>query len=404
MANAAANAPVIIKKVKKGGHDGHHGGAWKVAYADFVTAMMAFFLLLWLLNATTAEQKQGIADYFTPASVSKSFSGSGGVMGGQTMTEDGAMQSDRSSVGMTIALPADEESLETQDEVARNAETPVESGAELARDPDETTEAEVARLPDETTESEVARLPDETAEAEVTPLPNEPVDAEVARLPHEPVDAELQGQLGESPFQDELSEQELQERLAEIQAEEEQDQFEAAAQALREAIQGIPELQDLAEHLMIDQTPEGLRIQIVDRDKRAMFPIGSAEMHDHTRQLMRLVYDVIKDLPKKVKIKGHTDSTPYRTDTGYSNWELSTDRANASRRALLELGLPMERIEYVAGRAAQEPLLPDDPTNPRNRRISIILLREAKQGAQGEAKSEPEPFVQPSIIWGEDAE
>ena len=305
------NKPIIIKKVKKGGGHGHHGGAWKVAYADFVTAMMAFFLLLWLLNATTEEQKRGIADYFSPSSVAPSSSGAGGVLGGQSMDMEGQLNSDRSPTGITISIPT---STEEKD-------------------------------------------PDEAGEETASGTGSDPGE---------------QSAEGSDPAG--LSSEDLEKEMAAREAE----QFEEAETALRQAIEGVPELQELAENLLVDQTPEGMRIQIVDRDKTSMFPSGSASMLPRTRQLMGLVADAISRTPNRVAIKGHTDSTAFSSGSGYSNWELSTDRANASRRALIEAGLTASRIESVAGRADQEPLIPEDPTSPQNRRISIILLRETK--------------------------
>jgi chemotaxis protein MotB len=173
-------APIIIKKVKKGGHGGHHGGAWKVAYADFVTAMMAFFLLLWLLNATTDEQKRGIADYFTPASLSRQTSGSGGVMGGTTLSKEGALTSQRSEVGLAVSLPREESDSKAED--------PQDDGG--------------------------ARKPDE-------------------------------------------------EDIEDLLAKREEEQFAAAEEALRQAIEAVPALQAMAQNLLVDQTPEGMRIQIV---------------------------------------------------------------------------------------------------------------------------------------------
>ena len=324
---AVGNAPIIVKKIKKGGH-GHHGGAWKVAYADFVTAMMAFFLLLWLLNATTDEQKQGIADYFTPASVSKNFSGGGGVLAGKTLSKEGVMARDRSAVNVTISIPAD---------------TPV-------TEPDE--------------------LHDETGEGPGTQDAPTLLDRE---------------------------------QIEEMMAIEEQEQLEATEQELRQAIEEVPELKELAESLVIDNTPEGLRIQIVDQAKYAMFPLGSAEMYEHTQKLMSLVVEAIADLPQEVSIKGHTDATPYRNDKGYSNWELSTDRANASRRALIAAGLPAERIESVSGRAAQEPLIEEDPFAPQNRRISITLLRENAMPKVKETPIvAPKPDLEPQSLLKSD--
>ena len=317
-------APIIIKRIKKGGH-GHHGGAWKVAYADFVTAMMAFFLLLWLLQATTEEQKIGIADYFAPTSVSRSNSGAGGIMGGRTMTAEGAKPNDSSPIGVLIELPAN----------------PAE--ADTASDPVETPASAMAGSGGES---------DGTPEAEDT--------------------SELDALL----------------------AQREEEQFAAAEQALRQAIDNIPELRNLVNNLIIDETEEGLRIQLVDEDGESMFSSGSAEMFGHTKKMLALVVDVIKQMPQQISIKGHTDSVPYQNAKGYSNWELSTDRANSARRALVDGGLQPSRVGSVAGRADQEHLDIDNPNSPRNRRISIILLR------QNSLAKGPEPTL-PRIQSGE---
>ncbi|HEY5597430.1 MAG TPA: flagellar motor protein MotB [Kiloniellales bacterium] len=301
-----AAAPIIIKKVSRGGHGGHHGGAWKVAYADFVTAMMAFFLLLWLLQATTEEQKLGIADYFAPSSVSRSTSGSGGIMGGRTLPKEGANPNDKTPVGVAIELPTTPPDWD-------NSGDPVESTANVETGPG--------------------------GAADGAP---EPQDG-----------AALEAFL----------------------AQREEEQFAAAEQALRQAIDNIPELRNLVNNLIIDETPEGLRIQLVDEAGESMFASGRAQMFDHTKKMLALVVDVVKQMPQPISIKGHTDSVPYQNPNGYSNWELSTDRANSARRALVEAGLQPDRIASVAGRADQEHLDPDHPDSPRNRRISIILLR-----------------------------
>ena len=316
-ANTDEPTVVIIKKVKKVVGGGHHGGAWKVAYADFVTAMMAFFLLLWLLNATTEEQKKGIAEYFspvttfTPDSVSESPSGAGGVMGGRSMTSEGAMVTDTSPVGITVALPGSKEDSEAQTEQPADG---TKDSQQLAKE---------------------AEAPDQAVDR-----------AEVDRLARE------------------LEE----ERFAEAEAD------------LRQALESVPDLSDFAKNLVIDQTPEGLRIQIIDQEGRSMFASGSAEMFPHTQRLLALVADAVKTLDNPVAIKGHTDSTPYASGKDYSNWELSTDRANSSRRALLAAGLPAARIASVVGRADQEHFVPEEPNSPRNRRISIVLLRQAPEG------------------------
>ena len=287
-----ADQPVIIKKVKKGGGGGHHGGAWKVAYADFVTAMMAFFLLLWLLNSVTQEQLEGISNYFAPASIAQTTSGAGGVLGGTSISQsEGAMNNPMSNNEVTVDLP------------------PPKAGVGL-----------------------------EEAEAE------------------------------EKEVDEESAEEVLQKK--------EQEQFENAEEELRETIESMPQLKQLVDSLLVDNTPEGMRIQIVDQDGLAMFPRGGAKMYLHTRRVLELVAEVINKMPQKLAISGHTDSVKFSgKSTGYTNWELSADRANASRSALIELGVDPARLARVVGRAATDPLLKDDPKHAKNRRISIVLLR-----------------------------
>ncbi len=314
-----APPPIIIKRVKKAAH-AHHGGAWKVAYADFVTAMMAFFLLLWLLQATTQEQKLGIADYFSPASISRNTSGSGGLLGGRTFTKKGANPNDQTPVGVIIKLPTNPPDWDNTGDPVENTATE-ETGAG-GREGDETEET--------------------GAGTQEESVPEQP------------------------------SESELEEMLAEREAE----QFAEAERALRAAIEGVPELESLVNNLVIDQTSEGMRIQIVDEEGKSMFPSGSARMYEHTRKLITLVVGAVGTLPQRIAVKGHTDAAPFVNDNGYSNWELSTDRANSSRRALIEAGLPSARIASVVGLADTEHLDENNPLSPRNRRISIILLRE----------------------------
>lgn len=302
--------PIIIKKKKKGHGHGHHGGAWKVAYADFVTAMMAFFLLLWLLNVTTSVQKEGIADYFTPnTSVSSSRSGGGDVLGGSAVSEDDLLASP--SLPPVIQAPVDNvSSIETkpfEEDVDEELESKEEPGGI-----DEYLDERKANL------SDVERL------------------------------------------------KEQQEREA----------FEQAAAAIKQAVESDPELKDLASSLIVEQTREGLRIQLIDQENLSLFPLGSAEMYAHTRAMLQKMVQVISQLPNKVKVTGHTDSKPYGAGATYTNWELSADRANSSRRVMEELGLPDSRIAWISGKADKQHLLPDDPMSPRNRRISILLLRD----------------------------
>lgn len=169
------------------------------------------------------------------------------------------------------------------------------------------------------------------------------------------------------------------EDLEEILRQREEQQFEKAKQRILEAIEGSPKMKQLAKSLLIENTPEGLRIQIIDQEGLAMFPRGSAEMYLHTRRLLEQISKVIAEMPQQLAIAGHTDATQYVTNNGYSNWELSVDRANAARRALLHFGVSTDRVSRVIGRAATDPLLPHDPEAPANRRLSVVLLRNSSE-------------------------
>lgn len=286
--------PIIVKKIKKGG-GGHHGGAWKVAYADFVTAMMAFFLLLWLLNVTTKEQKEGIAEYFDPnPKITVSESGSGGLLGGLTVSPDGAMV--------------------------------------------------------------------ETTQPITAPTPTD--------------------QSGSKSDPSTIAEEKLREEIAKR----ENAEFKEVEKQIQEAIQESPELKELSKNIMMDITPEGLRIQIVDQDGNPMFPSGSAEMYDKTRKLMTQVAQVINKMPNELSIRGHTDGVPYGKGASYTNWELSADRANSSRRVLIDAGVPENRINNVLGKSDKDHMF-ENGKDARNRRISIILLREALTYEQGAHRS-----------------
>ncbi|MEX0758337.1 MAG: flagellar motor protein MotB, partial [Tistlia sp.] len=346
MADEDSKQPILIRKRRKGhGGHAHHGGAWKVAYADFVTAMMAFFLLLWLLASASEEQKQGIADYFSPVSVSRnSQSGSGGLLGGETITVDGAMVSNRTPFGVTMTLPADDSrTSEMTDEPVDGEETPAS---------------------EDYADSDERAVDDEGLLAELAP-------GERERGATDGRDAGA-GPDGEQTDISGVSQAELA-RLAERQAEAE---FEEAVEQLRAAIQSVPELAGLADNLLVDRTTEGMRLQIVDQEGTSMFERGSAVPAETTRRLFSMISQTLAKLPNRIAIKGHTDAVPYRGDGGYTNWELSSDRALASRRALVEAGLAPGRVADVVGKAETDPLVSDNPTAPQNRRISIILLNQ----------------------------
>jgi chemotaxis protein MotB len=290
---SVGDQPIIVKKIKKVQGGGHHGGAWKVAYADFVTAMMAFFLLMWLINTTSPEQKRGIADYFAPASVSQTTSGSGGILGGTALGADGDKSAGSSSVIQDLAPDS--------------------------RNPNNGKNKDASKANAENASTEALR-------------------------------------------------KELEKR--------EEAAFASAAQSLRQALQDMPELADLSKNIIVDQTPEGLRIQLVDQEGRSMFDQGSTRPNPRATLLLRAISKVINQLPNRISIYGHTSANAGGAKAE-GDWTLSAGRAEASRKVLQGAGVDADRIYQVSGKAASEPLYPDDPTLPGNRRIAIVLLREA---------------------------
>jgi len=332
-----ADQPVIIiRRKKKVAHAGHHGGAWKVAYADFVTAMMSFFLLLWLLNVTTDVQRKGIADYFAPASISKSESGAGGIFGGQTITSVGAEISDKSPpTTQDVTIPTVGQGDEGDEETKGMSEGSDGKGK------------------------------DEGA--------TKGTDGKNTGAPG-----------GANASSTSLSKEE--QTMAEAMKTEEET-FKQAEQTLKQAIMSSPELQGFANQIVIDRTPEGLRIQIIDRDKFSMFPSGGAIPYERGRDLLMLVGKVIARLPNKISVTGHTDGTPFMVGSGRDNWTLSTERANVSREYLVQSGVDETHIARVSGLADRDPFAPD-PKDPRNRRISIVLLRQSLPPAPAAAAPE----------------
>ena len=351
MARGGMNgATIVIKKVEDGGH-GHHGGAWKVAYADFVTAMMAFFLLMWLLNMTSEEQRQGIADYFAPTNVmGRSQSGSGAPFGGVTQNSSSPMTQDAGAVTVQRGPVPVLTDVETEDE----SETPARPVFFRAGPDGEDEDHDPRRV--------------RTARADA---PHGDQDPRAQRAEHAaPATPEGQGQGSDARN---LSD-------AELRAEHERREraaFERAADDIRRAIAADPALADLGRQLLIEQTPEGLRIQLLDADRQPMFALGGAAPNDRARALIARVAQVAQRLPNQVSIAGHTDATLFRGGTDRSNWDLSAERANATRRVLADAGLPETRIRSVAGYAERQPLLPDQPNAAANRRVAITLLREA---------------------------
>ena len=298
MATASGKVqPIIVKKIKKG-HGGHHGGAWKIAYADFVTAMMAFFLLMWLLGSTAQGDLQGIAAYFqSPLKVA--LSGGSGAGDSSSLIKGGGTDLTR-----------------TVGNVKRGA----------VEDPQRSLNLQALR-----------------AEVEMT-------------------------EAG---------------RLREIE------------KLVDQAIEADPKLASMRNQMRIDITPDGLRIQIVDAQSRPMFDAGSAVVKDYMRELLRSLGSVLNAADAKILLSGHTDASLYSGgDRGYSNWELSSDRANASRRELLAGGLSEERVLRVVGMSSSVPFEPADPLSPLNRRISVLVLSKVGEERLLRGGEQPAPEAQ----------
>ncbi len=371
------NQPTIIKKIKKGGHGAPHGGAWKVAYADFVTAMMAFFLLLWLLNATTEEQKMGISNYFDPTAISRSArSGSGGVLGGTSITVPGALKSATSPPMISsplVARPANDPSKDTNPE-GEEAQRGIGDAQAGERGSD--AKQFIQRGTEMRRPAGQAGQPGE---------PGSPGDqAGLGRAGSSGTDqgqvsqqSDQQGNPGQQSTGQGNPGQLSQAQLDKMLADREDQKLREAAEQVKQAIQDRIDLKSVAENVKLEITPEGLRIQLIDQDQKSMFPLGSANMQDSARKLMEEVEKIIAPLPNKITISGHTDSTPFKGGVGgYSNWELSADRANASRRVLVANGVSDTRLQLVVGKADKDPLMPNDPAASQNRRISVVVLRE----------------------------
>ena len=294
--------PIIVKRIKKVSGGGHGGGAWKIAYADFVTAMMAFFLLMWLLGSTAKGDLSGISEYFqTPLKV---------AMAG------GSGSGDSSSILMG-------------------------GGTDLTRK-----------------EGQVKKGSN--------PESRQPTNLKAAK-------EELERQEGA--------------RLRMLKGK------------IDATIDANPGLRKFKKQLLLDITSEGLRIQIVDEQNRPMFAMAKAELQPYTRDILHAIGIVLNEVPNKIGLSGHTDATPYWSDVGYSNWELSADRANASRRELIIGGMDEGKVLRVVGLASAAHLDPQDPFNPINRRISIIVMNKRteenvlRDGAAIEVQASPEAGI-----------
>jgi chemotaxis protein MotB len=329
--------PIVVKRIKKGG-EGAHGGAWKLAYADFVTAMMAFFLLMWLLGSTTQGDLKGIADHFQ-SPLKLSMQGGPGTGSSNSVLNGGGSDLTK-SVG----------------DAARGS----------YKEPRKISEVKV--IPAESTK-----------EPGQSPRPGSPEEADASRLAK---NDEL------TKAQEKAERQKLQDLKAKVEA----------------VIEASPDLRQFKRQLLLDITSEGLRIQIVDEQNRPMFDTASADMKPYTKTIVRSIGQVLNQVENKVSISGHTDAAQYAGGArGFSNWELSANRANASRRELILGGMDERKIMRVVGLASTIPLDRNDSFAAINRRITLIvmnkrteesILQEGKDlDVSANAPVEPQPII-----------
>ena len=283
--------PIVIRKVIK--KSGAHGGSWKVAFADFATAMMAFFLALWILGMTDEEQRGAISEYFDNPSR---------VPGSTDIPNTNPIQGPGGAMNSMVELNAAAMSLDQG-----NPEIESRDGGPM-----------------------------------------------------------------------ELSEDTI-EHLA---AEQERRKMEVLRDQLNAEFASSIELDKFSDQIRIDIVPDGLRIQIVDEQERPMFDIGSDQLKPYTRKILETIAETINTVPNSIRITGHTDAHRYSASRNYTNWELSADRSNAARRALIRGGLEADKVSEVVGRGSSVPMEPDIPFSPNNRRISIIVLNSDKGGSE----------------------
>ena len=309
-----ALAPVIIIKKIEDGHGGAHGGAWKIALADMMTAMMAFFLLMWLLGASNADQRKSIADYFKPTSHSLTpvgqLAGSNGVLGGRSIIDPDAFPYAMRQTGLL-------ERLTPKSEGGPNPDT--EPGPENENEAKDPSAGEG--------KSEGGNDPDKLTKAQ----------------------------------------------KKEIAEQQDKENFEKLEKDIKEKLSENKKFEQIKDQVSITRDKEGLRIEIIDKADFAMFPSAGVGMQGKAAALIGEVAASLADMPNKVAIRGHTDAVPFQNPEGKNNWSLSAERAESTRAMLEKSGIKAERFTQIEGVAVTAPYNPNDPKDPRNRRISITV-------------------------------
>jgi len=341
-------APIIIKK-HIGGHGGGHGGAWKIALADMMTAMMAFFLLMWLLGSTNTDARKSIADYFkqTPLLKMGNNAGSNGVFGGRSMiSPEGLPDSINQTSVVNVMPPTQATGGNDRDE-----------GPAGSQSPDGKSKEGEGR-------SGMAKGPAEGGVVD---------DAELGAQGSDATVQEGQPKRGESASTKSaggVSDDAAKKAAAEV----DQKNFDALQAQVSEALSKDATLSKIADQVQFVKVKDGLRIEIVDKADFSMFSVGTTRVLPRASALIGELAKAISELPNQVVIRGHTDSLAYALDSEMNNWLLSAERAESTRQLLEKAGVPEGQIARVEGVADTEPYNPKDALDIRNRRISMTLL------------------------------
>lgn len=366
----AAKGQTIIKKIEVVEGHGHHGGAWKVAYADFMTAMMAFFLLMWILSSSDEQKLRGIAEYFTDATMP----GGSGVLDGATLGPPGTLTA---SNGATVARGSDRGEVDDPSpaswevmDVTQTASPDQESrGTNIG---DHQNPAGGAVSPDYVENSSPEGLSEGSAQAMSQDSQQGGLNGETdqSQMAAGSMNQESEA-LDPNSAHVGANSQAVPEQNPDHTADKER--FAALEAEIKQAMQASPELSPLQENIVFKETDEGLLVQIMDQDGKPMFASGKAKMNKATRMLMETLGAGLSKLPNDMVISGHTDAVPFANQAAYDNWDLSSDRANAMRRVLLQTGVTQDRITRVSGLADTQLLKEDAPKDPSNRRIEVLL-------------------------------
>lgn len=401
-----AEQPIIIKKHKKA-HDQTHGGAWKIAYADFVTAMMAFFLLMWLVNVATEETKKGIAEYFTSSVISMESAGAGtGMIEGEVSaakSSSSELEVENESNNKSNAYNANIQKIKEQeassmqlhpDEFAPSKMGDKDADRKITTYTNESNKPSVEHrikregiILEDKNVADLKKINDKEYSKGVKELRNVEEDDEkdkekqigdISLKNSKIITKQLEQK---QPLDNEKNSEDAESEKSATQILQQKEILKKIENNIKEAFNSIQEIEKFKHNLIIELTDEGIHIQIIDSSDHEMFKSGSPTPVKFTENIIKTLGHVLEKIPNRINITGHTDSKPYNKK-GYGNWELSSDRAHATRRILENSHITSDRFIEVNGRADRDPFNKNDPTLPENRRISITVLFDELQKQQ----------------------